>query len=277
MGLTDTPSANRLQIGLYGRRNSGKSSLLNALTGQEVSLVSEVAGTTTDPVAKAMEWHPLGPVLFYDTAGFDDEGELGAQRVERTEKTLEKVDVALLVFAGEDIAEETVFARRLKEKHIPTVAVLNQTDLLSDEERDERLARIGKATGLKPVAVSARERRGMEQVREALIRAVPEDFGARSIVGGLAGPGDTVLLVMPQDIQAPKGRLILPPGPDHSGAAGQGLCGGVLHGGSDGKGVGLPGGAAASDRHRFPVLPPGVPAQAGGKPADLLFGAVCRL
>ncbi len=210
MGLTDTPSANRLQIGLYGRRNSGKSSLLNALTGQEVSLVSEVAGTTTDPVAKAMEWHPLGPVLFYDTAGFDDEGELGAQRVERTEKTLEKVDVALLVFAGEDIAEETAFARRLKEKHIPTVAVLNQTDLLSDEERDERLARIGKATGLKPVAVSARERRGMEQVREALIRAVPEDFGARSIVGGLAGPGDTVLLVMPQDIQAPKGRLILP-------------------------------------------------------------------
>lgn len=210
MGLTDTPSANRLQIGLYGRRNSGKSSLLNALTGQEVSLVSEVAGTTTDPVAKAMEWHPLGPVLFYDTAGFDDEGELGAQRVERTEKTLEKVDVALLVFAGEDIAEETAFAQRLKEKHIPTVAVLNQTDLLSDEERDERLARIGKATGLKPVAVSARERRGMEQVREALIRAVPEDFGARSIVGGLAGPGDTVLLVMPQDIQAPKGRLILP-------------------------------------------------------------------
>lgn len=210
MGLTDTPSANRLQIGLYGRRNSGKSSLLNALTGQEVSLVSEVAGTTTDPVAKAMEWHPLGPVLFYDTAGFDDEGELGAQRVERTEKTLEKVDVALLVFAGKDIAEETAFARRLKEKHIPTVAVLNQTDLLSDEERDERLARIGKATGLKPVAVSARERRGMEQVREALIRAVPEDFGARSIVGGLAGPGDTVLLVMPQDIQAPKGRLILP-------------------------------------------------------------------
>ena len=136
MGLTDTPSANRLQIGLYGRRNSGKSSLLNALTGQEVSLVSEVAGTTTDPVAKAMEWHPLGPVLFYDTAGFDDEGELGAQRVERTEKTLEKVDVALLVFAGEDIAEETAFAQRLKEKHIPTVAVLNQTDLLSDEERD---------------------------------------------------------------------------------------------------------------------------------------------
>lgn len=210
MGLTDTPSANRLQIGLYGRRNSGKSSLLNALTGQEVSLVSEVAGTTTDPVAKAMEWHPLGPVLFYDTAGFDDEGELGAQRVERTEKTLEKVDVALLVFAGKDIAEETAFARRLKEKHIPTVAVLNQTDLLSDEERDERLARIGKATGLKPVAVSARERRGIEQVREALVRAVPEDFGARSIVGGLAGPGDTVLLVMPQDIQAPKGRLILP-------------------------------------------------------------------
>ena len=210
MGLTDTPSANRLQIGLYGRRNSGKSLLLNALTGQEVSLVSEVAGTTTDPVAKAMEWHPLGPVLFYDTAGFDDEGELGAQRVERTEKTLEKVDVALLVFAGEDIVEETAFARRLKEKHIPTVAVLNQTDLLSDEERDERLARIGKATGLKPVAVSARERRGMEQVREALIRAVPEDFGAHSIVGGLAGTGDTVLLVMPQDIQAPKGRLILP-------------------------------------------------------------------
>ena len=210
MGLTDTPSANRLQIGLYGRRNSGKSLLLNALTGQEVSLVSEVAGTTTDPVAKAMEWHPLGPVLFYDTAGFDDEGELGAQRVERTEKTLEKVDVALLVFAGEAIAEETAFARRLKEKHIPTVAVLNQTDLLSDEERDERLARIGKATGLKPVAVSARERRGMEQVREALIRAVPEDFGAHSIVGGLAGTGDTVLLVMPQDIQAPKGRLILP-------------------------------------------------------------------
>lgn len=187
-----------------------------------------------------MEWHPLGPVLFYDTAGFDDEGELGAQRVERTEKTLEKVDVALLVFAGEDIAEETAFARRLKEKHIPTVAVLNQTDLLSDEERDERLARIGKATGLKPVAVSARERRGMEQVREALIRAVPEDFGARSIVGGLAGPGDTSA----GDAAGYSGAQGPPdpaPGPDHSGAAGQGLCGGVLHGGSDGKGVGLPG------------------------------------
>lgn len=276
MGLTDTPSANRLQIGLYGRRNSGKSSLLNALTGQEVSLVSEVAGTTTDPVAKAMEWHPLGPVLFYDTAGFDDEGELGAQRGGADGKNAGKEDVACWYLQG-GYSGGDGFCRRLKEKHIPTVAVLNQTDLLSDEERDERLARIGKATGLKPVAVSARERRGMEQVREALIRAVPEDFGARSIVGGLAGPGDTVLLVMPQDIQAPKGRLILPPGPDHSGAAGQGLCGGVLHGGSDGKGVGLPGSAAASDRHRFPVLPPGVPAQAGGKPADLLFGAVCRL
>lgn len=157
------------------------------------------------------------------------------------------------------------------------MAVLNQTDLLSDEERDERLARIGKATGLKPVAVSARERRGMEQVREALICAVPEDFGARSIVGGLAGPGDTVLLVMPQDIQAPKGRLILPQVQTIRELLDKGCV--VVSSTADQmeKALASLGGAAASDRHRFPVLPPGVPAQAEGKPADLLFGAVCRL
>ena len=210
MGLTDTPAANRLQIGIYGRRNSGKSSLLNALTGQEVSLVSEVAGTTTDPVVKAMEWHPLGPVLFLDTAGFDDEGGLGIQRVERTEKTLERVDVALLVFAGKDITDECAFAARLKERGIPTVAVLNQIDRLTGEEASRLRSRIREAVALDPVPVSALRRQGLAEVRAALVRAMPEDFGARSIVGGLAGPGDTVLLVMPQDIQAPKGRLILP-------------------------------------------------------------------
>lgn len=208
MSITNTPNANRLHIGIYGRTNSGKSSLINAITGQQSALVSDVAGTTTDPVYKAMEIHGIGPCVFIDTAGFDDRGALGAMRIASTQKAVQKTDVALLVFADADISQEGAWIERLKERHVPIIAVLNKADML--ENPQQIAARIQETYGLDALLISAKTGYNVAKIREAIMRSIPEDYEIPSITAYLVGEGDTVLLVMPQDIQAPKGRLILP-------------------------------------------------------------------
>ena len=217
MNLVHTPNANRLHIALFGKRNSGKSSLINALTGQDTALVSDTPGTTTDPVQKAMEIHGIGPCLFIDTPGFDDEGELGNRRIERTWKAVEKTDIALLLCAGGSSAEETGepdfteelhWLEQLKSKNIPTILLINKADI---RKNTASLAiRIKETFGSQPIPVSAKEKTGIELIRQAILEKLPEDFDQQSITGNLVTEGDLVLLVMPQDIQAPKGRLILP-------------------------------------------------------------------
>ena len=208
MSLSSTPSANRVHIGLYGKRNSGKSSLINAITNQETALVSVFAGTTKDPVYKAMEIHGIGPCMLIDTAGFDDEGELGRLRVEKTRQALEKTDIAVLVFDGRPVTEEKEWLSLLKQKKTPILAVVNKLDLL--ENPQAYADTLKRDYGLSPVLVSTKTREGIDKVREELIRLLPEDYEQESITGHLVSQGDCVLLVMPQDIQAPKGRLILP-------------------------------------------------------------------
>ena len=208
MSLSSTPSANRVHIGLYGKRNSGKSSLINAITNQETALVSDFAGTTTDPVYKAMEIHGIGPCMLIDTAGFDDEGELGRLRVEKTRQALEKTDIAVLVFDGRPVTEEKEWLSLLKQKKTPILAVVNKLDLL--ENPQAYADALKRDYVLSPVLVSTKTREGIDKVREELIRLLPEDYEQESITGHLVSQGDCVLLVMPQDIQAPKGRLILP-------------------------------------------------------------------
>ena len=217
MNLVHTPNANRLHIALFGKRNSGKSSLINALTGQDTALVSDTPGTTTDSVQKAMEIHGIGPCLFIDTPGFDDEGELGNRRIERTWKAVEKTDIALLLCAGGGAAEETGepdfteelhWLEQLKAKNIPTILLINKADI---RKNTASLAiRIKETFGSQPIPVSAKEKTGVELIRQAILEKLPEDFDQQSITGSLVTEGDLVLLVMPQDIQAPKGRLILP-------------------------------------------------------------------
>lgn len=206
--MQETPRANRLHIGLFGKRNSGKSSLINALTNQEVALVSDIAGTTTDPVYKAMEIHGIGPCVFIDTAGLDDEGEVGALRIQQTMRAMDRTDIALLVCTGDDIEKELEWSRLLKEKNIPVIWILNKADLLTDVTSTIRS--IEKKCGQVPLGVSACTKQGMEDIRRSLIAKLPDETMSRGIVGKLVEEGDTVMLVMPQDIQAPKGRLILP-------------------------------------------------------------------
>lgn len=349
MSLNDTPRANRLHIGIYGKRNSGKSSLINALTGQDIALVSAEAGTTTDPVFKSMELHPIGPVVFIDTAGFDDEGELGRLRVKRTQEVLDKTDVAVLVIDGTELesaaqsgksdkldksdkfdkpdesvqttkhfrddvtgkftdakrqsvgrdgayltrtagaeladkrfsddaadrfASEKQWIKALEEKDVPVIIAVNKIDdfveneagdigegwfdaqkgrtpgtfedrasndnlldgvkgdakggmesRMDDSKEDSTfvsgagghsavprlLAELSDLVGEHPlVAVSAAEKKGLAHLRKAIEQAVSEDFLREKILGDLVEPGSLVMLVMPQDIQAPKGRLILP-------------------------------------------------------------------
>ncbi len=208
MTLNETPSANRLHIGVFGRTNSGKSSFINAFTGQEVSIVADVAGTTTDPVYKPMEINPLGPCVIIDTAGFDDTTELGERRMEKTRLAAEKTELGIILFAGEEMEEELHWYRFLKERNVPVLLVVNKADIL--ENPGALVERIEKETGQKPLLLSAQTQEGMGQVKEALARLLPENYGNKLITGELVEDGDVVLLVMPQDIQAPKGRLILP-------------------------------------------------------------------
>ena len=213
--MTETPRSERLHIGIFGNRNAGKSSLINALTGQNVSVVSDVAGTTTDPVYKAMELHGFGPVVFIDTPGLDDTGELGELRVKKTMEALEKTDVAVFVFEPSALSSKSgvsptvakvteEWLARIKAKNIPIIPVVNKCDDLT-LSGCETLADLET-----PLPVSAKNGTNIEKLRELIIKTAPESFLETSITGNLVQNGDLVLLVMPQDIQAPKGRLILP-------------------------------------------------------------------
>ncbi len=206
--LSNTPKANRLHIGFFGKRNSGKSSLINAFTGQNVSIVSFVAGTTTDPVYKAMEIHGLGACVIIDTAGFDDVGELGEIRVEKTKLAAEKTDIAVITFCGGDIAKELQWVNYFKQRKTPVLPVLTKADL--SDGLDGLAETVRAETGINPIIVSAKTGQGIDKLKNGLVRLMPADFEAESILRGLVSENDSVLLVMPQDIQAPKGRLILP-------------------------------------------------------------------
>lgn len=208
--LQETPSGNRLHIGIFGKTNSGKSAFINAFSGQSVSIVADVKGTTTDPVYKAMEIAPLGPCVLIDTAGFDDEGELGAMRMEKTALAAQKTELALIVFASEDMEKELEWFRYFQEKKTPVIPVVSKSDLRSDEENQEFAEKLREQTKEKVCIVSAKTGAGIAELKEWMIRMVPEGFGGRTITGDLVSEGEVVLLVMPQDIQAPKGRLILP-------------------------------------------------------------------
>lgn len=207
-GLNETPRANRLHIAVFGRRNSGKSTLINALTGHETSVTSPVAGTTTDPVYKSMEISGIGPCVLIDTPGLDDEGELGALRVARTQDAMDKTDIAVIVCSTEDFALESQWAETLRQKKCSVIPVINKTDLY--DPVNPLAEKIEKVFGMKPVCVSALKKEGIDLLLEALRRAIPPDWENPDLTDGIAKKGDCILLVMPQDIQAPKGRLILP-------------------------------------------------------------------
>lgn len=196
MNLNDTPTANRLHIIILGACNSGKSSVVNFIASQQVSLVSDVRGTTTDPVRKAMELPGIGPVVFIDTAGFDDMSELGADRISLTEKALDEADIAILL-TGEDESREAQWGNLLKSRNIPTVKVTNKIDQ-------------GRAVTPGSIGISATGNIGKNLLLDAISRAIPSEYGEPDLLRGLVKRGDNVLLVMPQDKQAPKGRLILP-------------------------------------------------------------------
>ena len=222
MSLNTTPSAERLHIGIFGRRNAGKSSVINALTGQNLAIVSEVKGTTTDPVLKAMELLPLGPVVMIDTPGLDDEGELGALRIQKAYQTLNKTDIALLVLDGSETLTEadTAILRKIQEKQIPFAVVLNKSDLLpsdnSGESRDKRKKELEQALEKEGVSadcrlwVSAEKGFHIWELKERIAGLIPENKPELPIAGDLVSPGDFVVLVVPIDKSAPKGRLILP-------------------------------------------------------------------
>lgn len=209
MSMRQAPKSFRLHIGIFGRRNAGKSSLVNALVRQQVSIVSEVAGTTTDPVEKPMELLPIGPVLFIDTAGIDDVGALGQARVEKTRQVFDRTDVGLLVVAGGEWGEfEEGMLREFRGRNTPTIVVFNKSDLgcpaseLEDRLREEKVA---------CVATVANRGEGVLAIREALVKAAPEEFiNAPSMISDLVPPGELAVLVVPIDKEAPKGRLIQP-------------------------------------------------------------------
>lgn len=208
MSLQDTPRANQLHIGIFGKRNSGKSTLINAITGHNTALVSDVAGTTTDPVYKTMEIYGLGPCVLIDTAGFDDVGELGQMRVEKTKAAMLKTDIALILCCDEDISQELEWIKLFQNQKTPYIVLVNKADQISNAKA--LAEKLQKACGEKPLIISAKDKTGIKNIREEIIHKLPEDYDAKSITGGLVNDGDMVLLVMPQDIQAPKGRLILP-------------------------------------------------------------------
>lgn len=211
MSLNNTPSAERIHIGIFGRRNAGKSSLINALTGQNLAIVSDVKGTTTDPVLKAMELLPLGPVVMIDTPGLDDTGELGALRIQKTYQILNKTDIALVVIdttVGMTDADAAILTR-IQEKEIPYLLVWNKADQL---ETDAELK--GDFAGSIPkehsILISASTGSHIHELKEKLASLVPTQGNDRRIVSDLIRPGDFVVLVVPIDKAAPKGRLILP-------------------------------------------------------------------
>lgn len=203
-----TPRGLRLHIGIFGRRNVGKSSLLNAITRQQVAIVSEFAGTTTDPVEKPMELLPVGPVLFIDTAGIDDEGSLGAMRVDKTRQVFARTDLAILVSDGPWGTYEEGVVEALSASATPLIVVLNKCDLGAAPAAT--LARLD-ALGLPRLSMAAASGQGVGELRQAIVDHAPADFIANPVlVGDLVAPGEMVVLVVPIDKEAPKGRLILP-------------------------------------------------------------------
>ncbi len=206
----EIPASNRLHIGVFGRTNSGKSSFINAFTGQQVSIVADVAGTTTDPVYKPMEIAPLGACVLIDTAGFDDNSPLGGSRMEKTMLAAEKSDIAVIIFAENKMEQELAWYSKFQERNTPVLLLVGKADSRKPEETQALLEQIKKKTGKEALPISTVTGVGRDKVREALARLIPEDFGTRFITGDLLEGGESVMLVMPQDIQAPKGRLILP-------------------------------------------------------------------
>ncbi|WP_198543964.1 [FeFe] hydrogenase H-cluster maturation GTPase HydF [Petroclostridium xylanilyticum] len=208
--MNTTPTSSRLHIAIFGRRNAGKSSLINALTNQPIALVSDVPGTTTDPVSKAMELLPLGPVVIIDTAGIDDEGTLGKMRVEKTYEVLNRTELAVLVIDGQTGVTdfELDIMQRIREKNIAVIGVINKSDIyevtgVQQQEWEKKL-------NLNLIKVSARTGNGIEALKKAIIQAAPSDEREMSLLSGLINPGDFVVMVVPIDKAAPKGRLILP-------------------------------------------------------------------
>ena len=209
--MDTTPRANRLHIGLYGKRNAGKSSLINFITNQPLTIVSEVPGTTTDPVLKSMELLPLGPVVFIDTAGLDDEGALGALRVEKSKEMMNRTDLALLIISAADVdslAHESRWIEELQRKKIPILGVLSQIDRISEPEKLRR--KLADNLNIPFVMVSTATAHGRSELLIGIVQHAPHDFEKPALIGDLLPSGASVILVAPQDIQAPKGRLILP-------------------------------------------------------------------
>lgn len=213
MALIDTPRSNRLHIAFYGRRNAGKSSLINLVTAQNTALVSEHAGTTTDPVIKSMELLPLGPVAVVDTAGLDDEGELGELRIGRSKEMMDRTDLAVLVVAA-SVASDTTLERgwldELRARHTAVVGALNKADEVAPGDAEQLRVKLEAELGIPFVAVSAKDKADRAKILSAIVKNAPTDFEAPTLTGDLFPAGGCVLLVAPQDIQAPKGRLILP-------------------------------------------------------------------
>lgn len=209
--MNETPASERIHIAIAGKRNSGKSSLLNMMTGQRLAIVSDVPGTTTDPVSKAIEINPLGPCVLIDTAGFDDDGTLGEDRVEQTRKIFGKADAVIMVCSDTDMAQEMQWKKMADDKGIPTVWVLGKSDAYTADELGKMTRIMTEKTGERPVPVSALTGKGQDKLTAALQEKLGSKMQAeRTILGNMVKEGDAVLLVMPQDKQAPKGRLILP-------------------------------------------------------------------
>ena len=207
--MIKTPKGMRLHIGIFGRRNVGKSSLLNALTRQTVSIVSDVAGTTTDPVEKPMELLPIGPVIFIDTAGIDDSGILGEMRTAKTKNVFNRTDIAILVTTGKGWGHfENKLLNEFDARKTPVIVVFNKTDI---EQPSDSLIRELEEKKIPVVRAIATESQGIYNLREAIIQQTPQEIiNSSSIIGDLIHPGDMVILVVPIDKEAPKGRLILP-------------------------------------------------------------------
>lgn len=208
MGMNQTPASERVHIGFFGKRNAGKSSIINAVTGQDLAIVSDVMGTTTDPVYKTMELLPLGPVMVIDTPGIDDEGKLGALRVKKSYQVLNKTDIGVLVIdstVGKGPQEEALI-RRFREKGIPFVVVYNKCDLLPEGP----LSAAGNSPAEHSIYVSAARNIHIQELKELIASLKPEDTHRYPLIGDLMSPGDLIVLVVPIDKAAPKGRLILP-------------------------------------------------------------------